>query len=166
MIISSRAYGGRYFNIYKYSDVESGAGSWGEAAPSGKRVKGCVTVENACNGGILIIPAVRCAGGKKVYLAFQSVPFGPQRANVGIYVKELPEDVSSMTPEMLAADWNMKYQVSDTWSAYSTMLQDENKDIIFYYEENQTGSTFVYDMIYCKISVEDITSGLYRAIKR
>lgn len=166
VIISSRAYGGRYFNIYKYSDVESGAGSWGEAAPSGKRVKGCVTVENACNGGILIIPAVRCADGKKVYLAFQSVPFGPQRANVGIYVKELPEDVSSMTPEMLAADWNMKYQVSDTWSAYSTMLQNKNKDIIFYYEENQTGSTFVYDMIYCKISVEDITSGLYRAIKR
>ena len=166
VIISSRAYGGRYFNIYKYSDVESGAGSWGEAAPSGKRVKGCVTVENACNGGILIIPAVRCADGKKVYLAFQSVPFGPQRANVGIYVKELPEDVSSMTPEMLAADWNMKYQVSDTWSAYSTMLQDKNNDNVFYYEENQTGSTFVYDMIYCKISVEDITSGLYRAIKR
>ena len=81
-------------------------------------------------------------------------------------MKELPEDVSSMTPDMLAADWNMKYQVSDTWSAYSTMLQDKNKDIIFYYEENQTGSTFVYDMIYCKISVEDITSGLYRAIKR
>lgn len=166
VIISSRAYGGRYFNIYSYSDVASGAGKWAVAAPSGRRVKGCASIENACNGGLLIVHAVRCEDGKKVWLALQSVPFGPKRANVGIYVKELPDDIASITPEILAADWNIKYQVSSTWSAYSTMLQKKNKDIAFYYEESHNGSDNVYDMIYCEVPLDVITSGLYRAIKR
>ena len=76
VVISSRAWGGRYFNIYSYSDVASGAGTWGEPAPSGRRVNGCASLENACNGGLLIIPAVRTIDKKKVYLALQSVPFG------------------------------------------------------------------------------------------
>ena len=166
VVISSRAYGGRYFNIYTYSDVVSGDGTWAEAAPSGRRVKGCASIENACNGGLLILPAVRCVDGKEVMLALQSVPFGPKRANVGIYAKELPDEVASITPEILAADWDMKYQVSDTWSAYSTMLQKKNKDIVFFYEESHNGSDNVYDIIYCEIPLEEITSGRYRAIKR
>jgi hypothetical protein len=165
VVISSRAYGGRYFNIYRYSDIASGAGAWAEAAPSGRRVKGCASIENACNGGLLIIPAVRNADGQKVMLALQSVPFGPKRANVGIYAKELPQDLSSITPEQFAKDWDMKYQVSYTWSAYSTMLHRRNGDIAFYYEESHKGSDNVYDMHYCEIPVELITSGRYRAVK-
>ena len=57
VVLSSRAYGGRYFNIFTYSDVAAGNGEWGEAAPSGRRVKGCASLENACNGGLLIMPA-------------------------------------------------------------------------------------------------------------
>ena len=52
VVLSSRAYGGRYFNIYRYSDVASASGSWGDAAPSGRRVKGCASIDNACNGGL------------------------------------------------------------------------------------------------------------------
>ena len=65
VVISSRAWGGRYFNIYEYTDVASGAGTWGEAAGSGKRVNGCASLENACNGELLIIPAVRNEDGTK-----------------------------------------------------------------------------------------------------
>jgi sialidase-1 len=162
VVISSRAWGGRYFNIYSYSDVASGEGRWGEPAPSGRRVNGCAALENACNGGLLIIPAVRVSDGQKVMLALQSVPFGPKRANVGIYAKELPEDVTSITPEVFAADWNMKYQVSDTWSAYSTMLAKRDGNIAFYYEESHKGSDNVYDMIYCELPLEAITAGRYR----
>jgi sialidase-1 len=165
VVISSRAYGGRYFNIYRYSDIASGSGSWAAAAPSGRRVNGCASIENACNGGILIIPAVRNADGKEVMLALQSVPFGPKRMNVGIYAKELPEDLSMLTPEALAKDWDMKYQVSYTWSAYSTMLQRRNGDIAFYYEESHDGSDVVYDMYYCEIPLEVITSGRYKVRK-
>lgn len=165
VVISSRAMGGRYFNIYTYSDVASGTGSWGDAAPSGRRVNGCASIENACNGGLLIIPALRIADGKKVTLALQSVPFGPKRTNVGIYAKELPADISTLTPETLAKDWDMKYQVSYTWSAYSTMLQRRSGDIAFYYEESHDGSNHVYDMHYCEIPLEVITSGRYKAVR-
>lgn len=162
VVISSRAWGGRYFNIYEYTDVASGAGAWGEAAGSGKRVNGCASLENACNGEILIVPAVRKSDRKKVHLALQSVPLGPQRANVGIYYKELPEDIASITPESFAADWEKPYQVSDTTSAYSTMLQLKNGNIAFYYEESLTLNGWGYDMVYKEIPLEVITSDQYR----
>lgn len=162
VVISSRAWGGRYFNIYEYTDVASGAGAWGEAAGSGKRVNGCASLENACNGEILIVPAVRKSDRKKVHIALQSVPLGPQRANVGIYYKELPEDIASITPESFAADWEKPYQVSDTTSAYSTMLQLKNGNIAFYYEESLTLNGRGYDMVYKEIPLEVITSDQYR----
>ena len=162
VVISSRAWGGRYFNIYEYTDVASGAGAWGEAAGSGKRVNGCASLENACNGELLIIPAVRNDDGRKVSLALQSVPLGPQRANVGIYYKELPEDISSITSESFAADWEKPYQVSETTSAYSTMLLLKNGNIAFYYEESLTLNDRGYDMVYKEIPLETITSGRYK----
>ena len=161
VVISSRAWGGRYFNIYEYTDVASGAGTWGEAAGSGKRVNGCASLENACNGELLIIPAVRNEDGRKVSLALQSVPLGPQRANVGIYYKELPEDMSSITPESFAADWEKPYQVSETTSAYSTMLLLKNGNIAFYYEESISLNGWGYDMVYKEIPLETLTSGSY-----
>ena len=162
VVISSRAWGGRYFNIFEYSDITSGAGTWGEAAGSGKRVNGCASLENACNGEILIVPAVRKSDRKKVHIALQSVPLGPQRANVGIYYKELPEDIASITPESFAANWEKPYQVSDTTSAYSTMLQLKNGNIAFYYEESLTLNGWGYDMIYKEIPLEVITSDQYQ----
>lgn len=162
VVISSRAWGGRYFNIFEYSDITSGAGTWGEAAGSGKRVNGCASLENACNGEILIVPAVRKSDRKKVHLALQSVPLGPQRANVGIYYKELPEDIASITPTSFAANWEKPYQVSDTTSAYSTMLQLKNGNIAFYYEESLTLNGWGYDMVYKEIPLEVITSDQYR----
>ena len=161
VVISSRAWGGRYFNIYEYSDVAAGDGSWGEPAGSGKRVNGCASLENACNGEILIIPAVRKEDRKKVHLALQSVPLGPKRANVGIYYKELPEDIASVTPESFAADWEQPYQVSDTTSAYSTMLLLKNGNIAFYYEENNSLGGAAYDMVYKEIPLSVLTSDRY-----
>jgi sialidase-1 len=162
VIISSRAWGGRYFNIYTYSDVASGVGQWGPVAGSGKKLNGCVAIENACNGELLIVPAVRKEDGRQVMLALQSVPLGPHRANVGIYYKELPEDVSSITPLIFASDWEKPYQVSETTSAYSTMLQLKNGNIVIYYEENENRNCRGgYDMIYEELTIETITSGRY-----
>ena len=161
VVISSRTWGGRYFNIFEYSDIASGTGAWGEVAGSGKRVNGCASLENACNGEILIVPAVRKADRKKVHLALQSVPLGPQRANVGIYYKELPEDVASITPESFAADWEKPYQVSDTTSAYSTMFRLKNGNIAFYYEEAVTLDGWGYEMVYKEIPLSVLTSDRY-----
>lgn len=161
IVISSRTWGGRYFNIFEYSDIATGAGVWGETAGSGKRVNGCASLENACNGEILIVPAVRKADRKKVHLALQSVPLGPQRANVGIYYKELPEDCASITPASFAADWEAPYQVSDTTSAYSTMFRLKNGNIAFYYEEAVTLDGWGYDMVYKEIPLSVLTSDRY-----
>ena len=162
VVISSRAWGGRYFNIYRYTDEASGAGEWGERAGSGPRNNGCIAVSNACNGELLIIPARRTSDRKKVYIALQSVPLGPDRANVGIYYKELPEDISQMSTEDFAANWEKPYQVSDTTSAYSTMVQLKNGNIAFYYEESLTQDRWGYDMVYKELPLEIITAGKYR----
>lgn len=107
------------------------------------------------------LSAVRNEDGRKVSLALQSVPLGTQRANVGIYYKELPDDMASITPESFAADWEKPYQVSETTSAYSTMLLLKNGNIAFYYEESITLNGWGYDMVYKEIPLETLTSGRY-----
>lgn len=162
VVISSRAWGGRYFNIYRYSDVASGAGSWGEVAGSGRGNNGCAAISNSCNGEILIVPAVRKEDRKKVHLALQSVPLGPDRTNVGIYYKELPDDVSGLTPAGFASDWESPYLVSSRPSAYSTMVRMSNGSIAFYYEEYDDCCAGGFNMVYKELSLEEITSDKYR----
>lgn len=165
VIISSRTWGGRYFNIYEYTDIASGAGSWGEAAVSGTEENSCTAIENACNGEILIVPATRIKDSKEVYLALQSIPLGPKRANVGIYFKELPEDSSSITSESFATGWQNPYQVSESTSAYSTMVLLGNGNIAIYYEENENRNcNGGYDLVYKEITLETLTSGYYKSL--
>lgn len=169
VVISSRAWGGRYFNIYRYSDEtldgtagKWSAGSWGEVAGSGRGNSGCAAISNSCNGEILIVPAVRKEDRKKVHLALQSVPLGPDRTNVGIYYKELPDDVSELTPAEFAADWESPYLVSSRPSAYSTMVRMSNGRIAFYYEEYDDCCAGGFNMVYKELSLEEITSDKYR----
>ena len=187
VVISSRAWGGRYFNIFRYSDNSEetsadkltggcseewsaeklpddrwSSGQWGKTAGSGPRNNGCTAVSNSCNGELLIIPARRTADRKKVYLALQSVPLGPDRTNVGIYYKELPADVSTMTTEEFAANWQPAYKVTSLPSAYSTMVRLRNGNIAFYYEEIDDCCRNGFNLIYTELPLEEITAGQYR----
>lgn len=167
VVLSTRAWGGRIFNIYTFTNAETGEGSWGEPAFSGAENNGCTAVENACNGEILIIPAIRKADKAKVVIALQSVPFGPKRANVGVKCKEIPsEKLAEMTSADFAADWNITYQVSDTESAYSTMVQQPNGNIAFYYEETLNSDSTGYEMVYKEIPVDTLTCNIYSALKK
>ena len=89
VLISSRCSGGRYYNIFSFSDSEKALGCWGTMAFSGESNQGVTAQSNSCNGEIMIVPARRKSDQKKLYVALQSVPFGPGRSNVGIYYKEL-----------------------------------------------------------------------------
>lgn len=162
VVLSSRASGGRLFNIYSYTDVESGEGSWAEPAFSGEENDGCTALANACNGEILILPVIRKEDKEKVYVVFQSVPLGPERRNVGVYYKELPEDVSGLTPALFAAGWEKPYQVSQTASSYSTMVQQENGNIAFFYEECADVCPGGFDMVYKEIQVDTLTFDKYK----
>ena len=160
VIVSSRCTGGRYFNIFTYSDVESGSGTWGDVAFSGSSNSGTTAVSNACNGEILIIPVVRNSDGEEVYLALQSVPFGSGRYNVGIYYKELSDpDEDFADPDTFAANWDGSYQVSSMSSAYSTMIMQDDNRLAFYYEEGTYG--YSYTEVYKALEIETITDSAY-----
>lgn len=165
VLLSSRVTGGRFFNIYSYDDKKAATGSWGKVAFSGADNNGVVAKENACNGEVLLVNAKK--NGKKVKLLLQSVPCGPHRNNVGIYYKALESAEDYATPEAIAKDWEGCYQVSDTTSAYSTMVQGKDGSIFFLLEENafrhpETEPDDYYDIRFDKLSISQITNGQYK----
>ena len=163
VVLSSRTRGGRIFNILTYSDASKAEGQWGEAAFSGVDNNGCEAIDNACNGEILIVPAVRKSDGEKVSIALQSVPLGPGRTRVGVYFKEVS---AGMTPQAMSSDWEKPYKVSDQPSAYSTMELQSNGNIAFYYEEENRPVDGGFDMVYKAIPLDTLTFDRYKIWKR
>lgn len=163
VVLSSRTRGGRIFNIFTYSDVSKAEGQWEEPAFSGADNSGCAAMDNACNGEILIVPAVRKSDGVKVSIAMQSVPLGPGRTRVGVYFKEV---TGGMTAQTMASHWEKPYKVSDQPSAYSTMILQSNGNIAFYYEEENTPVEGGFDMVYKEIPLDSLTFDRYKIWKK
>lgn len=166
ILISSRYNGGRYYNIFTFSDVATGAGSWDEAQFSGANNNGVTAVDNSTNGEVVILPVVRNEDGKEMHILLQSLPMGPQRANVGIYYKELASEVEDyISPYEIARDWDGVLQVSTLNSAYSTMIWQKDNNLGFFYEEETYGVSAHtyggYNMVYESLSLEEITEGKY-----
>ncbi len=166
ILISSRYNGGRYYNIFTYDDVVSGKGSWDKAQFSGANNKGVTAIDNSTNGEVVIIPVVRNADNEDMYLLLQSIPLGPQRANVGIYYKELASEIEDyISPYELARDWDGVLQISTLNSAYSTMIWQKDNNLGVLYEEETYGvsahSYGGYNIVYESLSVEEITEGKY-----
>lgn len=166
ILISSRYNGGRYYNIFTYDDVISGKGSWDKAQFSGANNNGVTAIDNSTNGEVVIIPVVRNADNEDMYLLFQSIPLGPQRANVGIYYKELASELEDyISPYELARDWDGVLQISTLNSAYSTMIWQKDNNLGVLYEEETYGvsahSYGGYNIVYESLSVEEITEGKY-----
>lgn len=160
VLVSSRIGGGRYYNIYHFTNTATGEGAWGTMAISNSSVGGITASSNACNGETMSVPVVRVADGKKMFLLLQSVPFGPSdRSNVGINYKELADLADFRLGSDIAKAWDGKIQVTNLTSAYSTMTLDADNDVAFFYEENNKNSG--YDMVYKKYSIEEITGGDY-----
>jgi len=161
VLISSRMYGGRYFNIFTYKNKKKATGTWSEAAPSDASNNGVSSLDNSCNGEVYILDARRESDGKKVKLALQSVPLGKGRKNVGIYFKSLSDD-DIAHPASFAANWEGRHQVSFDDSAYSTMVRLNDGTIGFYWEEHLNARGTAYDMYFQKLTIKEITDGLYR----
>ena len=162
VLLSSRKNGGRFYNIFTFTDMETGEGSWSTVVASESQEGGVTVSNNSTNGEILIIPAVRNEDGKQLYLALQSIPFGSGRANVGIWYKGLESYADYATPATFASGWDGSYQVSYVNSCYSTMMLQADGKLAFLYEE--TGATTVgggYDIVYTPLDIETITDGAY-----
>lgn len=154
VLLSSRKQAGRYFNIFRYTNVGKAQGVWGAAVDSRTVTGGIANQSTPCNGEILITDARR-ADGTKTVVALQSLPAGPARANVSIYWKELASPADYATPRAFAANWQGVYRVSDRGSAYSTMAVQSDGRIAFFYEEEPEW----YQMLYRAIDLATITGG-------
>ncbi len=161
ILCSSRVTGGRYYNIFSFTDTEKAEGSWGTMAFSGASNNGVKAENNACNGEVLVLPAVRRADNKDVYLILQSVPFGSGRTNVGIYYKELGSFHKFANPDSLAANWDGRHQASYIGSAYSTMILQADNHVGFLYEDDTFSDGAGYTIAYKNYSLEQITDSLY-----
>lgn len=158
VLLSSRKQGGRYFNVFRYTDVDEARGVWGAPADSKTAPGGISNEGGACNGEILIIP-VRNAQGRRTHLALQSVPAGPARSHVTLYWKALNRPADYNTPLRFASHWDGSYEVTAAGSAYSTMTLQADGRIGFFYEEEPG----YYQMVYRALELSDITGGRYRA---
>lgn len=158
ILCSSRMGGGRYFNIFTFTDSKKAEGSWGTVATSNSSNNG--TVGQSCNGEVMILPATRNSDGKHVFVALQSVPTNPSaRQKVGIYYKELESLTDYITPAKFAADWHAPHLVSKIGSAYSTMTLQNDSTIGFLFEEETYGKA--YTIVYKNYNLTYITDSAY-----
>lgn len=114
---------------------------------------------NACNGGILIVPAKRNIDGKQLFVALQSVPLSAKRDSVGFYYKEIARYADYSTAAALGKNWKKGLRVTDESSCYSTMVNMSNHRIGFLYEVR--GQNDGYDIEFVSLSLNDITNGEY-----
>ena len=162
VIISSRATGGRYFNIYTFTNATTGEGYWSNYEFSGQGNQGTAALGNSCNGEIMFVPVVRKRDSKPMYLALQSVPMGPGgRKNVGIYYKGLESPAAYASPAAFAPNWEGSHQASSIGSAYSTMTWQKDNTVGFLFEEETYRAAGGYTIVYKNYSVEQITDSLY-----
>lgn len=166
ILISSRYTGGRYYNIFTFTDAVAAEGSWAKAVFSGATNGGVEAKENSTNGEVMVVPVVRIADSEPMHLLLQSLPLGPDRLNVGIYYKELASMDDYIDVESLASDWDGVKQVTTLNSAYSTMAWQKDNRLGFLYEEETYGkSDYVYGgytIVYERFDIEDITNGEYK----
>ena len=158
--LSSRTWGGRYFNIFHYRNARLAQGEWGQVAYSSAANQGVDAQKNSTNGGILIVLARRTSDNRKTWVALQSVPLGPGRSNVGIYYKELLSAQAYSSPAVLAANWSGPYKVSSVGSAYSELERLGDGKIGIFYEE--TSHKADYTLVFNSFSLSEITNGRFR----
>ena len=126
---------------------------------------GTYSEDCSCNGELLIVPVLRKSDGRSMHLALQSVPRGKGRQRVSIYYKPLVDSSDYDEPSDFSMGWTC-YQVTDNYSAYSTMIALQDGAIAFFHEDcNDNQSTTAYDLLFQKLSIKSITGGRYAPLK-
>ena len=161
ILLSSRASGARYFNVFKFTNVESATGSWGTA-------KSCSFAgSNSTNGEILLYQGVSLKNdqsGTKYNILLQSIPTGSSRSNVSVYYKAFVESKTSWEVSDFISGWTKGIEVDNGASAYSTMTIMPNGEIGFLYEDNydtSKASGDYSDITFVPLTVEEITGDAY-----
>ena len=150
VLLSSRKYNGRYFNVFKYTNTETAEGSWAGVVATNE-VGDLGWGGNSTNGEPLLIGNV----------LFQSAPTGQGRSDVSVFYKILSNDASTYTPTALSSGWT-EIEISHRGSAYSAMcILPDKENIGFLYEEEPGGYCIVYRPLILK---ELLTPEAYEAL--
>ena len=160
VVLSSRKYNGRYFNLFKFDNDTYTTGSWLGEVGSNEVTGGLSFGGNSTNGEIYKVKAVRKSDNQVCDLMFQSIPTGNDRSNVAIYYKEMEynEDGTNMyTSTTFAQGWTKGKHVSQKESCYSTMILQADGRIAFFFEEVPGG----YCMVYIPYTIEELTGDEY-----
>lgn len=153
VVLSSRKSGGRYFNLFTFNDATYTTGSWGQVAASTSAYDGS---NQGTNGEIYKLKAIRKSDGQICDVMLQSIPAGPGgRYNVTVYYKEM-DYTTAYSTETFAAGWYVGKQVSEKYSAYSTMIMQADGRIGFLFEEAPSEC-----IIYIPYTLEELTDGKY-----
>lgn len=167
VILSSRKEGGRWFNLFRFTDIRKADGHWMTAAASDRVPDGLTVGNNACNGEILLVPVVRKSDNQSCWLLLQSIPLGPlsqgdeNRSNVSIYYKEVTTSTVD-SPAALAAGWTLGRIFRSPQGAYSTMSLPMADGTIPFLYETAPGQ---YSVVYERVSIGELTHGSYEAVK-
>ena len=163
IILSSRKYNGRYFNVFTYTNKETGEGQWGNAVASNGQENGLKFGGNSTNGEIYKVKAIRKSDGACCDVMLQSVPTGSGRSNVSVFYKEMVygEDFANeYTPTTFSQNWTKGIEVCNFGSAYSTLTLQKDGNFGFFYEE-EPDANYAYCMVYVPLSLEELTGGAY-----
>lgn len=145
---------GRYINVFKFTDIATGAGNWQTSANTGTTQTDGEAYAVANNGEVMLVPAQN-REGKQTYVLLLSGPIVNDRSKVHIFWKELPTDYSN--PESYVSGWN-KYQVNNgNFWGYTTMVPDRNGDIAFMSEMSQ----YAGPISFISLPLSTITNGEY-----
>ena len=166
IVLSGRKWYGRTFNIWTFAEGSTTEGSWDTPINSHDVPTGIKVGANSCNGEILIVRGRLAQSGKRCYVALQSLPKADTRADVTIYYKVLEQQDGGKkgspgkhyTSAAFAEDWKQGLQVTSKRSAYSTMCQQKDGRIAFFYEEEP----YIYNMVYVPLTLSQITNGNIR----
>ena len=163
VILSSRKYSGRYFNVFTFKDNTYTEGTWGTAVASNEVSNGLSFGGNSTNGEIYKVAAIRKADGEKCDIMFQSVPTGGSRSDVAVFYKEMQynaDGTNKYTPTTFSQGWTKGIHVSTKGSCYSTMIMQNNGRIGFLFEEHP-GDNYSYCIVYIPYTIEELTGDAY-----
>lgn len=165
--------GHKNFNVFTFTDARSATGSWSTA------VSGITGMNNATNNKLLIVPACRIADNRQLHVAMVAMPSHTNgrkdytnnygRKRMRFYYKELADASQYQTGADMAAEWKEGLTVSDNLSAYSDLVMLDDGRIGLFYEGNgkhgvglnTNPQTEAYDLIFCCLTLEMVTNGLY-----
>lgn len=158
IILSGRLNGGRCFNIFTYTDKQTATGTW---STGGNLALG---INNSTNGEVLIVDAKKAEDMSPAKLLLLSVPMGPNRANIGVYYKDITAetDYDEVADFTNADNWRFGHQVSYGDAAYSTMCVQQDGRIGLLYEGTPTSNGgYGYSITYFNTNIEQLTAGAY-----